>query len=83
MVTEKKKKIGPPIHIWELWNCKGGKEKDRGDRRFSFQNWTDNQEIFHVFLFLFLVVANRSLLSSCGSVIWCRSCGAGTRLSVK
>ena len=46
---------------------------------FSYHNRTINQEIFHVFLFLYLVVANRPLLSSCGLVIRC----ARMRLSAK
>ena len=59
------------------------KKERQGIQAFFLQNWTDNQEIFHVCVFLCLVVANRPLLSSCGSVIWCQNCGARTRLSVK
>ena len=35
----------------KLWNCRRGKE-----------NWTNNQEIFHVLLFLYLVVATSEFL---------------------
>lgn len=41
------------------------------------------KKFFMFFLFLYLVFANRPLLSSCGLVIWCRNCGARTKLSVK
>ena len=40
-------------------------------------------DIFHVFHFLYLVVANRPLLSSCSLVIWCQNYGARTRLSAR
>ena len=59
-----------------------GKKERQGIQAF-FLSKLDRQSRNFFFVFLCLVVANRPLLSSCGSVIWCQNGGARTRLSVK